>query len=233
MFVKGVNFILDDVLLFNIIEECYCQLFKDVKDVNMNMICVWGGGIYEDDVFYQVVDENGILVWQDFIFVCIIYLFDFVFMKWVEVEVEYNIKCLWNYVSLVMWCGNNEIYEGMCYWGWDKKYIDFGIMEGMKQGYDKFFCELLFCKVVEFDLDCFYMYGFLYEVNWGCFESWKIVDSYNWGIWYGQKLFESLDMEILCFMSEFGFQVFFEMKMIVIFVLLEDYVLELEVMNVY
>ena len=68
MFAKGANFIPDDALLPNITEERYRQLFKDVKDANMNMIRVWGGGIYEDDAFYQAADENGILVWQDFIF---------------------------------------------------------------------------------------------------------------------------------------------------------------------
>ncbi len=73
MFAKGANFIPDDALLPNITEERYRQLFKDVKDANMNMIRVWGGGIYEDDAFYQAADENGILVWQDFIFACTTY----------------------------------------------------------------------------------------------------------------------------------------------------------------
>ena len=113
MFAKGANFIPDDALLPNITEERYRQLFKDVKDANMNMIRVWGGGIYEDDAFYQAADENGILVWQDFIFACTTYPSDPAFMKRVEAEAEYNIKRLRNHASLAMWCGNNEIYEGM------------------------------------------------------------------------------------------------------------------------
>ena len=214
-------------------EERYRQLFKDVKDANMNMIRVWGGGIYEDDAFYQAADENGILVWQDFIFACTTYPSDPAFMKRVEAEAEYNIKRLRNHASLAMWCGNNEIYEGMRYWGWDKKYTDPGIMEGMKQGYDKLFRELLPRKVAELDPDRFYMHGSPYEANWGRPESWKIADSHNWGIWYGQKPFESLDTEIPRFMSEFGFQAFPEMKTIATFASPEDYALESEVMNAH
>lgn len=154
-------------------------------------------------------------------------------MKRVEAEAEYNIKRLRNHASLAMWCGNNEIYEGMRYWGWDKKYTDPGIMEGMKQGYDKLFRELLPRKVAELDPDRFYMHGSPYEANWGRPESWKIADSHNWGIWYGQKPFESLDTEIPRFMSEFGFQAFPEMKTIATFASPEDYALESEVMNAH
>lgn len=183
--------------------------------------------------FYQAADENGILVWQDFIFACTTYPSDPAFMKRVEAEAEYNIKRLRNHASLAMWCGNNEIYEGMRYWGWDKKYTDPGIMEGMKQGYDKLFRELLPRKVAELDPDRFYMHGSPYEANWGRPESWKIADSHNWGIWYGQKPFESLDTEIPRFMSEFGFQAFPEMKTIATFASPEDYALESEVMNAH
>lgn len=179
------------------------------------------------------MDENGILVWQDFIFACTTYPSDPAFMKRVEAEAEYNIKRLRNHASLAMWCGNNEIYEGMRYWGWDKKYTDPGIMEGMKQGYDKLFRELLPRKVAELDPDRFYMHGSPYEANWGRPESWKIADSHNWGIWYGQKPFESLDTEIPRFMSEFGFQAFPEMKTIATFASPEDYALESEVMNAH
>ena len=121
----------------------------------------------------------------------------------------------------------------MRYWGWDKKYTDPGIMEGMKQGYDKLFRELLPRKVAELDPDRFYMHGSPYEANWGRPESWKIADSHNWGIWYGQKPFESLDTEIPRFMSEFGFQAFPEMKTIATFASPEDYALESEVMNAH
>ncbi len=233
MFAKGANFIPDDALLPNVTPERYHRLFKDVKEANMNMLRVWGGGVYEDDAFYKEADEHGILIWQDFIFACTTYPSDPAFLKRVEAEADYNIKRLRNHASLAMWCGNNEIYEGMRYWGWDKKYTDPAIMEGMKRGYDKLFRELLPRKVQELDPDRFYMHGSPYEANWGRPESWKIADSHNWGTWYGQKPFESFDTEIPRFMSEYGFQAFPEMKTIATFAAPEDYALESEVMNAH
>ena len=90
---------------------------------------MYGGGVYEDDAFYKEADEHGILIWQDFIFACTTYPSDPAFLKRVEAEADYNIKRLRNHASLAMWCGNNEIYEGMRYWGWDKKYTDPAIMK--------------------------------------------------------------------------------------------------------
>lgn len=99
-------------------EVYYWQVFEDMVVVNMNMVCIWGGGIYEFDFFYDLADEYGIMVWQDFMFVCIMYLGDFDFLDNIWVEVIYNIYCLKGYLSLVLWCGNNEIVVGWQYWGW-------------------------------------------------------------------------------------------------------------------
>ena len=233
MFAKGANFIPDDALLPNVTEERYYQLMKDVKDANHNMIRVWGGGIYEDDRFYNVADEMGILVWQDFIFACTTYPSDPNFLRRVSEEATYNIKRLRSHASLAMWCGNNEIYEGMRYWGWDKKYENPVIWAEMKEGYNKLFHQLLPSIVKEYDADRFYMHGSPYEANWGRPHSWKIADSHNWGTWYGQKPFESFDKEIPRFMSEYGFQAFPEMKTISTFAEPKDYALESDVMNAH
>ena len=233
MFAKGSNLIPDDALLPNITTERYYQLVKDAKDANHNMIRVWGGGIYEDDRLYDAADEMGILIWQDFIFACTTYPSDPTFLRRVSEEAEYNIKRLRSHASLAMWCGNNEIYEGMRYWGWDKKYSNPAIWEEMKEGYNKLFHQLLPSIVKELDADRFYMHGSPYEANWGRPHSWKIADSHNWGTWYGQKPFESLDTELPRFMSEYGFQAFPEMKTIATFAEPKDYALESDVMNAH
>ena len=233
LFAKGANFIPDDALLPRVDAARYERLMEDVRLANHNMIRVWGGGIYEDDRFYQAADEKGILVWQDFLFACTMYPSDPVFMKRVEEEAAYNIKRLRNHASLAMWCGNNEIYEGLRYWGWSRKYKDPAIFERMKKGYDQLFHQLLPAMVKKYDADRFYMHSSPYEANWGRPESWKIADSHNWGTWYGQKPFESLDTEIPRFMSEYGFQAFPEMKTISTFASPEDYALESEVMNAH
>ena len=232
MFAKGANFIPDDALLPNVTTERYKRIFEDVKAANMNMLRVWGGGIYEDDKFYDEGDRNGILIWQDFLFACTTYPHDPLFLKRVEAEAEYNIKRLRGHASLAMWCGNNEIYEGVRYWGWKNKYTAEAFAE-MNRGYDILFRQLLPDMVKRFDSDRFYMHGSPYEANWGRPESWKIADSHNWGTWYGRKPFESFDSEIPRFMSEYGFQAFPEMKTIRTFAEEKDFELESPVMNAH
>lgn len=232
MFAKGANFIPDDALLPNVTTERYKRIFEDVKAANMNMLRVWGGGIYEDDKFYDEADRNGILIWQDFLFACTTYPHDPLFLKRVEAEAEYNIKRLRGHASLAMWCGNNEIYEGVRYWGWKNKYTAEAFAE-MNRGYDVLFRQLLPDMVKRFDSDRFYMHGSPYEANWGRPESWKIADSHNWGTWYGRKPFESFDSEIPRFMSEYGFQAFPEMKTIHTFAEEKDFELESPVMNAH
>ena len=232
MFAKGANYIPDDALLPNIGTERYKRIFEDVKAAHMNMLRVWGGGIYEDDRFYEEADRNGILVWQDFLFACTTYPHDSTFLKRVTQEAEYNIKRLRGHASLAMWCGNNEIYEGMRYWGWQKKYTP-AVYAEMQKGYDVLFRQLLPAVVKKLDPDRFYMHSSPYEANWGRPESWRTADSHNWGIWYGRKPFESLDTEIPRFMSEYGFQAFPEMKTIRTFAEAEDFQLESPVMNAH
>ena len=231
MFAKGSNFIPNDAFLPKVTPARYHQLMKDVKDANHNLIRVWGGGIYEDNSFYEAADEMGILVWQDFIFACTTYPSDPNFLRRVAEEAEYNIKRLRNHASLAMWCGNNEIYEGLRFWGWKRKFEP-AVYEEMLKGYDKLFHQLLPSMVKEFD-GRFYMHGSPYEANWGRPNTWKIADSHNWGTWYGRKPFETLDTELPRFMSEFGFQSFPEMKNIATFAEPKDYALESEVMNAH
>lgn len=232
MFAKGANFIPDDALLPNVTQERYKRIFEDVKAANMNMLRVWGGGIYEDDEFYDEADRNGILIWQDFMFACSSYPHDPLFVGRVESEAEYNIKRLRGHASLAMWCGNNEIYEAMRYWGWQRKYSAEAFAE-MERGYNVLFRELLPQMVERLDNGRFYMHSSPYEANWGRPDSWKTGDSHNWGTWHGRKPFESFDTDVPRFMSEYGFQAFPEMKTIRTFAEEKDFELESPVMNAH
>lgn len=232
MFAKGANFIPDDALLPNVTQERYKRIFEDVKAANMNMLRVWGGGVYEDDEFYDEADRNGILIWQDFMFACSSYPHDPLFVGRVEAEAEYNIKRLRGHASLAMWCGNNEIYEAMRYWGWQRKYSAEAFAE-MERGYDVLFRELLPQMVERLDNGRFYMHSSPYEANWGRPNSWKTGDSHNWGTWHGRKPFESFDTDVPRFMSEYGFQAFPEMKTIRTFAEEKDFELESPVMNAH
>lgn len=230
MFAKGANYIPSDAMLPAVTAERYNKLFRDIKEANMNMIRVWGGGVYEDDRFYDLADENGILIWQDFIFGCTTYPADPAFLKRVAEEAEYNIKRLRNHASLAMWCGNNEILEGIKYWGWQSRFAP-EVYRQFLHDYRKLFQELLPAQVEKFDKGRFYVHSSPYFANWGRPHSWGTGDSHNWGIWYGQKPFESTDTELGRFISEFGFQAFPEMKTIATFAAPEDYRLESDVMN--
>ena len=225
MFAKGANFIPDDALLPNVTPERYKRIFEDVKAANMNMLRVWGGGIYEDDEFYDEADRNGILIWQDFMFACSSYPHDPQFVGRVEAEAEYNIKRLRGHASLAMWCGNNEIYEAMRYWGWQRKYSA-EAFAGMERGYDVLFRGLLPKMVERLDNGRFYMHSSPYEANWGRPDSWKTADSHNWGTWHGRKPFESFDTDVPRFVREYGLQAFPEMKTIGTFAKVTDFELE-------
>ncbi|MDD2285633.1 MAG: glycoside hydrolase family 2 protein [Paludibacter sp.] len=232
LYAKGANYIPSDALLPSVTPDRYRQLFENIVRGNMNMIRVWGGGTYEDNLFYELADEHGILIWQDFMFGCTTYPHDPAFLSRVEKEAVYNIKRLRNHASLAIWCGNNEILEGMHYWGWKERYTE-QVYQEMFRGYDRLFCDLLPSAVAKYDGGRSYIHGSPLTSNWGRPESWPRGDSHNWGVWYGRKPFESFDTDLGRFMSEFGFQSFPEMKTIASFADSADYAIESDVMNAH
>ena len=119
---KGANYIPPDSFLPRVTDSTYNSIVKNAVDANMNMIRVWGGGVYADDAFYDACDKNGILVWQDFMFACAMYPSDEKFLDNVKQEVVDNVNRLQNHPSIVLWCGNNENDEGWKNWGWQKQY---------------------------------------------------------------------------------------------------------------
>lgn len=109
IFARGANWIPADSFVGAIPPARYRELITQARDANMTMLRVWGGGIYEHDAFYEVCDELGILVWQDFMFACAPYpdnLPDFV--AEVKAEARYQVRRLRNHPCLALWCGNNE-----------------------------------------------------------------------------------------------------------------------------
>lgn len=111
VFCGGVNWIPDDLFIPRITPERYRARLQAAVDAHMSMIRVWGGGIYEEDVFYHLCDELGLLVWQDFMMGCGIYPAHPEFMQEIRNEAQANIRRLRHHPSLVLWCGNNEDYQ--------------------------------------------------------------------------------------------------------------------------
>ncbi len=124
IFCGGANWIPADSLLSSVSSERYRRLVLLAKRANMNILRVWGGGIYEDEEFYRICDEEGVMVWQDFMFACAIYpAKDKEFINTIKYEFEEVIKRLRPHPSIVLWNGNNEIYimGDYLYWN-DRKF---------------------------------------------------------------------------------------------------------------
>ncbi|ELK06379.1 beta-mannosidase isoform X1 [Pteropus alecto] len=108
IFLKGSNWIPADSFQDRVTSDVLWLLLQSVVDANMNTLRVWGGGIYEQDEFYELCDELGIMVWQDFMFACALYPTDESFMDSVSAEVAYQVKRLKSHPSIITWSGNNE-----------------------------------------------------------------------------------------------------------------------------
>lgn len=232
IFAKGANYIPGEILTSKQDSLYYEQLFDNILAANMNMIRVWGGGIYENDYFYKLADKKGILVWQDFMFACTPYPHDTDFLNNVKEEAIENVKRLRNYACVALWCGNNEVEEAIKYWGLEKQ-VPQKAYEGFKVGYDKLFRELLPEVVKNFDPEKDYVHSSPDVANWGRPETLSYGDSHYWGVWYGREPFEILNNRVSRFMSEFGFQAFPELKTIKTFANEQDFDIESEVMRVH
>ncbi|UFU05470.1 glycoside hydrolase family 2 protein [Ruania halotolerans] len=108
VFVKGANWIPDDHLLTRITAEQYARRVDQSVAANINLLRVWGGGIYEQDEFYDACDERGVLVWQDFLLACAAYAEEEPLRGEFEAEARDNVLRLMSHPSLVLWCGGNE-----------------------------------------------------------------------------------------------------------------------------
>ncbi|PWN62470.1 beta-mannosidase [Chryseobacterium viscerum] len=208
LYIKGTNWIPGDSFSPRMTKEKYQKLIKDTKDANMNMIRIWGGGIYEDDEFYKACDENGILVWQDFMFAGSFYPADEAFLNNVKEEVKDQVNRLQNHPSIAIWCGNNEIDEAIVNWGYQKqfKYSKNDSLQVWKD-YKKLFHEVIpkaLAENLKSDKNIYWPSS--PSIGWGHKESLKEGDSHYWGVWWGEQPFEMYNEKVGRFMSEYGFQ---------------------------
>ncbi|MET7858307.1 glycoside hydrolase family 2 protein [Streptomyces sp. NPDC005318] len=124
VFVRGVNWIPDDCFPARLTRQRISDRLDQAVAAGVNLIRVWGGGLYESDDFYELADEKGLLVWQDFPFACAAYPEEQPLYDEVAAEARENVTRLAPHPSLVLWCGNNENLEGHADWGWQKELGD-------------------------------------------------------------------------------------------------------------
>ena len=233
VFMKGANYIPQDIFLTRPKSEDYAFLLKSAKESNMNMIRVWGGGIYELDEFYTLCDEYGLLVWQDFMFACAVYPGDSAFLNNVQYEAIDNIKRLRNHPSLALWCGNNESLSAWENWGWKEQVAreeSQEIADSIWRSYEKLFHQILHEAVTTYDEGRPYWTSSP-SSDFGKKESYDSGDVHYWWVWWGKKPFEDYNNAIPRFMSEYGFQSFPEFRSVQRYTAPSDYDVYSEVMT--
>lgn len=208
VFMKGANYVPQDSFLPRVPNATYFSLVENARKANMNMLRVWGGGVYADDEFYNACDANGILVWQDFMFACAMYPGDEKFIKNVKQEVIDNVNRLQNHPSIALWCGNNENDEGWHNWGWQKQF-NYSKADSTQiwNDYNKVFQELIpqtLDSILSKEKNIYWPSS--PSIGWGRKESLTQGDSHYWGVWWGKEPFEMYKKKVGRFMSEYGFQ---------------------------
>ncbi len=203
VFAKGGNWIPADSFPTRISEDKYRHLLESVRDTNMNMLRVWGGGIYERNDFYDRCDEMGILVWQDFMFGCSLYPGDQSFLDNVRQEAIDNVKRLRNHPSIVIWVGNNEIESGWFHWGW-KEHLPAKLWDD----YLKIFYGVLPEVCASLDPSRSYWPSSPSSNLEDDPESQKMGDLHYWQVWHASLPFSEYEKQFPRFMSEYGFQSF-------------------------
>ncbi|WP_323743699.1 glycoside hydrolase family 2 protein [Clavibacter phaseoli] len=121
VWIRGANWIPDDAFVTRVDRARLAQRMDQAEFANMNLLRIWGGGYFESDEFYELCDERGILVWQDFLFACAAYAEEEPLWSEVEAEVRDNVTRIMPHPSLALWNGNNENIWGYEEWGWEKR----------------------------------------------------------------------------------------------------------------
>lgn len=207
LYMKGANYIPEEMITSWMSREKTKKLLEQcVGDAHMNMLRIWGGGIYPPDYFYEICDSLGILVWQDFMFAGSTYPYSDEYINNVRKEAEKQVIRYKNHPSLALWCGNNEISEGYYNWGWqnsmgwsDEEYKE------MKDGYDRLFEEML-DEVVKTNDKSRPYWPSSPKNGWGRAASLTEGDVHYWGVWWGELPYEIYREKVGRFNSEFGYQ---------------------------
>ncbi len=229
VFSKGANWIPADSFTPRLTKKDYSYLLKSAIQANMNTLRVWGGGIYESDSFYELCDEMGILVWQDFMFACSMYPGDKQFLKNTKKEIEYQIHRLKEHPSIFLWCGNNEIAWAWFDWGWKDQLPE----SVYRKDYNNLFHKLISKSCKELDPSRLYWPTSpghtldLPEVG----QKYGSGDNHYWGVWHGGDDFEEFNNNTGRFMSEYGMQSFPDLKTIEAFANRKDWDQDSEVIK--
>ncbi len=216
IFAMGADYIPEDNLLSRTSRQRTEKLLRDAAAANYNCIRVWGGGYYPDDWFYDICDELGLLVWQDFMFACASYELDDDFEQNITQEIIDNVRRIRHHACLGLWCGNNEMESQVLQADWHPS---------TKQVYDyiKIF-EYIIPKILK-EEDPVTFYWPSSPSSGGNFDNpcdENRGDTHYWDVWHGNKPFTEYRKFHFRYLSEFGFQSFPCLKTVERFTLPEE-----------
>ncbi|MCL2820388.1 MAG: glycoside hydrolase family 2 protein [Oscillospiraceae bacterium] len=202
IFAMGADYIPEDNVFSRITTEQRRGLLEDCVAANFNAIRIWGGGYYPGNDFYDICDELGLIVWQDFMFCCAVYELTPEFEETIRAEMVDNIKRLRHHASLGLWCGNNEL-EQAHFDGWYEATLK------QRADYIKMFEYIIPQVLQEHDPQTFYWPAS--ASSGGSFDNPNDPnrgDVHYWEVWHGFKPFSEYRKYHFRYASEFGFQSF-------------------------
>ena len=208
IFALGADYIPEDSMTARITPERTRRLLEDAKAANFNCIRVWGGGHYPSDAFYDICDELGLVVWQDFMFACAVYELDGDFEKNITAEFYDNIRRLRHHASLGLWCGNNEMEMFVAQGTWVTE-------PKQRSDYVKMYEYILPRVLADCDPNTFYWPAS--PSSGGAFDrpnDENRGDVHYWDVWHGGRPFTEYRQFYFRYLSEFGFQSFPSVKTI-------------------
>jgi beta-mannosidase len=211
IFARGANWIPADALAGRINSDDVRDLLQSAVDANMNMIRVWGGGRYEPDWFYDICDELGLMVWQDFMFACSLYPSTPDFLTEVDAEVRENVARMHHHACLALWCGDNELIGALSWFEESRKDRDRYLVN-----YDRLNrCIEAAMRAVDQDANWWPSSPSPGPMNFG--DAWhedSAGDMHFWSVWHEGRDFDHYRDVSPRFCSEFGFQSYPSMDVI-------------------
>jgi beta-mannosidase len=216
VFAKGADVIPFDSFPNRVTPAQHRQILESARDANMNMVREWGGGYYESDDFYDICDELGIMVWQEFAFGGAMVPGDLAWQNNVRQEAVEQIKRLRSHPSIVLWCGNNEVETGWYHWG-DRVELRNSIspMQSFRVWQDYI---VLFADILKSAVNTYAGVPYWPSSPSANFEeppdNQHNGDMHYWAVWHQQAPAMDYTKQFPRFMSEFGFQSFPEMRTI-------------------
>ncbi len=211
VFAKGSNWIPQDALASNITPEATRDLLQSTVDANMNMIRVWGGGRYEPGWFYDICDELGLMVWQDFMFACNLYPSTPEFLGEVGREVQQQANRLHHHACIALWCGDNELIGALTWFPESRENRDRYLVN-----YDRLNRTIeAGLKVIVPEANWWPSSPSSGPMNFG--DAWhddSSGDMHFWSVWHERRDFDHYRDVSPRFCSEFGFQSYPSMDVI-------------------